>query len=123
MQKLFASILAIAIAGLALPGLAVTVLSADRTVEIESTLADPNDLWVHPDDLTKINGFVLKPEGACLDDICVPVQRAENNDIYLERKGRPWFNVSELADRLQQPYVNYIDTNLRTIGAIPVPVS
>ncbi len=124
MQRLpasfIASIFTVAIGGIAWPSLAVTVLSADRAVEIEATLADPNDLWVHPDDLPKINGFVLKPEGACLDDICVPVQRAENNDIYLERKGRPWFNVSELADRLQQPYVNDIDTNLWSFGAIPV---
>ena len=48
-----------------------TILVEDRVVEITQTLADPTDLWVSPTDLTKLNGFVLKPEGACLDEICV----------------------------------------------------
>jgi hypothetical protein len=52
----------------------VTVLYDDQVIEVERTLADPNDLWVVPSDLPRVNGFELKPEGACLDELCVPVR-------------------------------------------------
>ena len=42
-----------------------TALFGGKAVAIEQTLPDPNDLWVSPDDLTRINGFVVKPEGIC----------------------------------------------------------
>lgn len=45
----------------------VTVLYDDQVIEVERTLADPNDLWVVPADLPRVNGFELKPEGACLE--------------------------------------------------------
>ena len=48
---------------------AVTVLYNDNAVEVQDTLADPTDLWVSPEDLTRIHGFELKPEGACLHSI------------------------------------------------------
>src|SRR5574341_128835 len=52
-----------------------TVLYQDRVVEVERTLSDPNDLWVVPQDLPRINDFVLKPEGACLAELCIPVRQ------------------------------------------------
>ena len=81
----------------------VTVLFNDRTVELEQRLADPNDLWVTPSDLTRINNFVLKPEGACLDDLCIPVLQDEDSALLVTRQSRKWFNVSELARVLRQP--------------------
>ena len=45
---------------------ATTVLYKERVVEIEQTLPDASDLWVKPADLTRINDFELKPQGACL---------------------------------------------------------
>ncbi len=95
------------------------VLYDGRVVEVERTLADPTDLWIDPDDLERVNGFVLKPEGACIDDICVPVRQAENSDIFITRSGSRWFNVAELADRIQQPYVVDHDTGVWSFGAIP----
>ena len=77
-----------------------TALYLGRTVDIERTLADPTDLWVSPQDLTRINDFELKPEGACLDDICVPVRQDRDSEIFVSRQDEPWINVSELADRL-----------------------
>ena len=94
------------------------VLYQDRETRVAETLADPNDLWVHPDDLPRVNGFVLKPEGACIDDICVPVRQEENSDIFLTRAGARWFNVSELANRVQQPYVAD-ESGVWSFGAIP----
>ncbi len=95
------------------------VLYEDRAVAVENTLSDPTDLWVHPTELGRVNGFELKPEGACIDDICVPVRQDVDSDIFITRQGTEWFNVSELADRLNQPTVVDVDTGVWSFGAIP----
>ena len=68
-----------------------TVLYRDRVVELARTLSDPNDLWVLPADLTRINDFVLKPEGACFADICVPVRQDRDGAIFVKRAGQAWY--------------------------------
>ena len=91
---------------LALPASATTVvLYQDKAVSVDQVLGDPNDLWVTPADLTRVNQFTLKPEGACLDDLCVPVKQDSDSAIFVTRSGQRWFNVSELARRLNQAYV------------------
>lgn len=96
------------------------VLYSDRVVEIEQTLADASDLWVKPEDLTRINDFVLKPEGACLDDLCVPVLQDRDSDMFVRRGGQAWFNVTELADKLQQAHVTDYDDSIYSFGAMPI---
>jgi hypothetical protein len=98
---------------------AAVVLYQDREVLVDVTLADPTDLWIEPAMLTKVNGFELKPEGACIDDICVPVRQDQNSDIFITRGDQQWFNVAELADRLQQPYVADFDAGVWSFGTIP----
>ena len=95
------------------------VLYGDRAVTVEKTLSDPTDLWIQPADLGRVNGFELKPEGACIDDICVPVRQDQDSDIFVTRQGTAWFNVSELADRLNQPAVADFDEGVWSFGAIP----
>jgi hypothetical protein len=104
-----------------MPSLAegATALYLDRVVEIDSTLADPNDLWVLPADLTRINDFELKPEGACLDDLCVPVKQDRDSNIFVRRDQQGWFNVSELARRLEQASVFDADARAWSFGVIP----
>ena len=97
---------------------ASTVLYNNQTVEVKQVLPDPNDLWVAPHDLTRVNGFELKPEGACLDEICVPVKQDEDSDIFITREEKKWFNVAELARKLNQPFVH--DGDVWSFGAIPV---
>lgn len=99
---------------------AATALFSDRTVEIARTLEDPNDLWVTPEDLTRINGFVLKPEGACLDAICIPVLQDEDNEMLITREGQKWFNVTELARKLDQPFVADREEGVWSFGQIPL---
>jgi hypothetical protein len=97
-----------------------TVLYNDTVVNIEETLSDPNDLWVSPDDLTRINGFVLKPEGACLDEICIVAREDVDGGLVVNRDGKQWFNVTELARKLQQAFVHDAETGVWSFGAIPV---
>lgn len=98
----------------------VTVLFDDAVVRVDQILADPNDLWVLPPDLTRINGFELKPEGACLDTFCVPVRQDEDSAMFVTRAGQGWFNVTELARRLQQAYAVDHDRQVWSFGEIPL---
>lgn len=67
----------------------VTVLYDDQVIEIARTLADPNDLWIVPEDLPHVNRFELKPEGACLDELCVPVLQDRDSEMFVTRGGQP----------------------------------
>ena len=96
-----------------------TVLYEQGTNVVAETLSDANDLWVRPVDLPAVNGFELKPEGACIDDICVPVRQEEDSDMFVTRAGVAWFNVTGLAGRLQQPYVVDHEQGVWSFGAIP----
>lgn len=99
---------------------ATTVLYNERVVEIGQTLPDANDLWVKPEDLTRINDFELKPEGACYEALCVPVLQDRDSDMYVTRGGQGWFNVTGLADKLQQAYVVDHDDGVWSFGTMPV---
>lgn len=105
---------------LSLPVSATSVaLFQDRAVRLDTVLADPNDLWVSPADLTRINDFELKPEGACLDDICVPVKQDRDSNLFITRDDQRWFNVSELARRLNQAAVFDHQAAVWSFGEIP----
>jgi hypothetical protein len=104
----------------AAPGSRTTVLYQDRVVELERTLPDPNDLWVVPEDLPRINDFVLKPEGACLAELCIPVRQDRDSELFVTRAAQGWFNVTELARRLQQPFVLDEVHSVWSFGNIPV---
>ena len=97
-----------------------TVLSNERVVEIDQTLPDASDLWVKPEDLTRINDFELKPQGACLDALCIPVLQDRDSDLYVQRQGQGWFNVTELADILQQAWVADYRDSVWSFGGMPV---
>lgn len=97
-----------------------TVLYNDRVVELQQTLPDATDLWVTPEDLTRINDFVLKPQGACLDALCIPVLQDRDSDMFVTRQDQPWFNVTELADVLQQSYVADYQDAVWSFGALPI---
>jgi len=97
-----------------------TVLYNERVVEIERTLPDATELWVTPADLTRVNDFVLKPEGACLAELCIPVLQDRDSDMYVTRSNQGWFNLTGLADKLQQAYVSDFDDGVWSFGAMPL---
>ena len=97
-----------------------TVLYKDRVVEVARTLNDPTDLWVAPEDLPRINDFILKPEGACLDELCIPVRQDRESEMFVKRGGQGWFNVTALARRLEQEFVVDREHAVWSFGNIPV---
>ncbi len=123
MIKLITATLVVVLASISSTVLArsdATVLYDYKVRPVAQTLADPTDLWVKPKDLPSVNGFELKPEGACFEDICVPVKRDSNSRLYVKRQGQEWFNVTELASLLDQPVVADYDERVFSFGAIPV---
>ncbi len=97
-----------------------TVLYKERVVEIEDTLPDASELWVKPEDLTRINDFELKPQGACLADLCIPVLQNRDSDMFVTRQGQGWFNVTGLADKLQQAWAADYDDSVFSFGVMPL---
>jgi hypothetical protein len=98
------------------PGDGATVLTADRTILVERVLQEPG-LWVTPEDLTRIDGFVLKPEGACLGELCVPLPPGA--DLLRTADGQEWFDLAAFADHMGQTCVVEEETNTWSLGDLP----
>jgi hypothetical protein len=122
MRRRCIAVLTLAIGGAAaMSAQPVTVLYKDQTVKVERTLADPTDLWVESADLPRVNGFVLKPEGACLDELCVPIRQDQDSDLFVRRDPDRWISVTKLADRLGQSYA--VDREARVWSFAEVPAT
>jgi len=92
-----------------------TVLYGDRTVTLDKIRpvspgkAPGSDLWVRAADLPRINDFTVKPQGACREDVCIPISK--------ELKSGEWFNLTGFARRTGESFVS--DTNVWSFGEIP----
>jgi hypothetical protein len=96
----------------------VTILYAGKTIELQQTLpVEDGGLWVTPEDLTRINGFELKPQGACFEDLCIPLK--DHSPLLKQETGQQWFDLAAFADTLEQPYVNDADNSVWSFGEIP----
>jgi hypothetical protein len=92
-----------------------TVLYDDRAIALERTrveLRNPSALWVRKADLPRINGFELKPQGACRDDLCVPIPRTLTNGDY--------FDLTAFAVRTGQVTVAEPATRVWSLSEMPV---
>ena len=87
-----------------------TVIYGDRAVPLDRIQPDPKDLWVRKSDLPKINDFEVKPQGACREDLCIPIPKNLT-------KGE-WFNLTGFAQRINQVVVREGDA--WSFGEIPV---
>lgn len=92
-----------------------TVLYQGKKVVV-SAKSDGEQLLVRPNDLPSINGFELKPEGACYNDLCIPL----THDLVSEQDGEQWFNVTALATLLEQPWVADTDSSVWSFAEIPL---
>jgi hypothetical protein len=94
----------------------VTVLYGGKAVSVKET-GEGDGLLVSADDLTRINGFELKPEGACFDDICIPVREASG--VLVSQDGTQWVDLIAFANLVQQPYVADRETGVWSFGEVP----
>lgn len=91
-----------------------TVLYQGRKVTLSET-GNGDGLLISPEDLTRVNGFELKPQGACYADMCVPL----NEHLLVVKNGKQWFDLTAFADLLGQSYVVDKDANVWSFAEIP----
>jgi hypothetical protein len=93
----------------------VTVLYDGRAIALDRTSPDParpDSLWIQKTDLPRVNGFELKPQGACREDICIPIPRAMMRG--------PYFNLTAFAQRAGQRVLADPAAHVWSFGEIPV---
>ena len=76
----------------------------DRSTLVREAMADGDDLWLAPADLKQHTRWELKPEGACLDDTCVPSPAARSAEFFRDNGGL--FNFAALGRLLGQRVVH-----------------
>src|SRR2546428_3882430 len=98
------------------PSAKATVLYDDRSIALDQVGPDPTHspdvLWVRKTDLPRINDFVLKPQGACRADLCIPVSKDMTRGAY--------FNLTAFARKVGQAVVVDRGARVWSFGEIPV---
>jgi hypothetical protein len=92
-----------------------TVLCDDRVIRPAIARVEtrsPDVLWVGKPDLPGINGFAIKPEGACRADLCVPISKDMVRGEY--------FNLTAFARKVGESVVADVDAGVWSFGEIPV---
>lgn len=93
----------------AAPKSGISVLYDDREIAVATSRVEKGDLWIPATELPRINEFTVKPQGACREDVCIPLSRD------LERSG--WLNLSGFARKLKQSVVT--EGNIWSFGEMP----
>lgn len=91
-----------------------TVLYQGRAVTLSETGPGPG-LLIRPEDLGRVNGFEVKPEGVCFEDLCIPM----SDKLLVDRNGAQWFDLTAFADLLGQPYVADAESGVWSFAEIP----
>ena len=90
-----------------------TILYDSRAVALKSINVDASGaLWVQKADLPRINGFEIKPQGACRADICIPIPRGMMRG--------DTFNLTAFAQRVGQKFIADPAARAWSFGEIPV---
>ena len=97
----------------------VEVVAGGKVLELKKTLPDADDLWVTAADFTRINGFDVKPQGACYKEICIPLKQDSDSDLFVKRDGDSWFNATAFASKVQQAHVVDRDAEVWSFGIVP----
>jgi hypothetical protein len=93
------------------------ILANGKTTEVSRRSDAADALWVRMDELPGATGWQMKPEGACLGDLCVPLP-ANKRDVWIaDADDWVWFCYSEFADMIGQQYEN--DGDVWSLGSVP----
>lgn len=88
------------------------ILSGDRRTDVPEAIPLDQDLWVPIADLEQSSGWVLKPEGACLGEFCVPLPAARETEFL---RGES-FNLASFWRHLGRPVVHGDDGQTWLLG-------
>ena len=73
--------------------------------EVSSAPEASSDLWLTTSDLTRATRFVIKPQGVCRDELCFPLPKNRRAEFVAKKGSTTWFNLSEFARLIKQPFV------------------
>ena len=85
--------------------MSLTLLYGDRPAQPIQASIDGDNLWLSLPALTNATGWELKPEGACLGEVCVPIPAGREADFLRANDGAE-FNLTALARLRDQPVVH-----------------
>ena len=89
-----------------------TVLYDDHAITLDRVDPDPkravDALWIHKRDLPRVNGFALKPQGACRADLCIPIPKDMVRGDH--------FNLTAFAKKAGQAIVADADARVWSFG-------
>ena len=85
------------------------VIYDDVATEVNTPATDvgpSSDLWITTNDLARATRFVIKPQGVCRDQLCFPLPKARKADFIAKRGPVTWFNLTEFARLIKQPFAS-----------------
>ncbi len=83
-----------------------TIIYDGIATEVSESNGVESDLWVTPEDLNRATRFVIKPQGVCRDELCFPLPKNRKNEFISSKGKTTWFNLSEFARLIKQPFVS-----------------
>lgn len=92
-----------------------TILYQGNTIHLDETVGEGEGLLIKPEDLPRVNGFELKPEGACYQAMCIPLA----DRFFVEQDGGRWFDLTAFADLIEQSYVADPEERVWSFAEIP----
>ena len=73
--------------------------------EVSVAPESSSDLWIPTGDLMRATRFVIKPQGVCRDEVCFPLPKNRKAEFISKKGATIWFNLSEFAKLIKQPFV------------------
>ena len=92
---------------------AATVLFDEHATPLTTIRSDPKNpaaLWISKRDLPRVNGFEVKPQGACRADVCIPIPKTMARG--------DWFDLTAFAKKVDEPVVADLDARVWSLGEI-----
>ena len=93
------------------------ILANGKTNEVSQRTDDTGALWVRLDELPGATGWQMKPQGACLGELCVPLPVVKREAWIADADGWVWFCYSDFADMIGQKHVR--DGDVWSLGSVP----
>jgi hypothetical protein len=90
----------------------ISVIHGDRATKVPNATAKGDQLWLSAGDLAQVAGWVLKPEGFCRGELCVPVPAARRGELVSGDS----YNLAALASMLGQPVIHDAEHAVWSIG-------
>ena len=93
------------------------IVANGRASEVSERTDPGGALWVRLGELPDATGWQMKPQGACLGELCVPLPPDRRDEWIADADGWVWFCYSEFADMIGQKHVR--DGDVWSLGSVP----